>query len=44
MLPEALEAKCAALGKAGIKPRALFIIPVGQNPTGKPPPSSSNNI
>eukprot|EP00242_Pyramimonas_sp_CCMP2087_P001712 CAMPEP_0198228508 /NCGR_PEP_ID=MMETSP1445-20131203/113433_1 /TAXON_ID=36898 /ORGANISM="Pyramimonas sp., Strain CCMP2087" /LENGTH=336 /DNA_ID=CAMNT_0043908885 /DNA_START=248 /DNA_END=1255 /DNA_ORIENTATION=- len=34
MLPEALEAKCATLGEARIKPRALFIIPVGQNPTG----------
>jgi DNA-binding transcriptional MocR family regulator len=34
LVPASLEAKCAQLKHRGVRPRALFIIPKGQNPTG----------
>eukprot|EP00241_Pyramimonas_parkeae_P002654 CAMPEP_0114233518 /NCGR_PEP_ID=MMETSP0058-20121206/5208_1 /TAXON_ID=36894 /ORGANISM="Pyramimonas parkeae, CCMP726" /LENGTH=445 /DNA_ID=CAMNT_0001345115 /DNA_START=103 /DNA_END=1440 /DNA_ORIENTATION=- len=34
MIPESLDECCRSLQQQGIKPRAVFIIPKGQNPTG----------
>jgi DNA-binding transcriptional MocR family regulator len=34
LVPEALEARCAELRARNVRPRALFTIPKGQNPTG----------